>query len=241
MMAEPPRLGDEGRNEPSHLIDIWVMGQHHQVPEGLTILTALEHCVYRLIRGCGCRAGFCGACATIYNFRDDPQLRYDLACQKTVEPGMYLTQIPFFPALKARYDLQALEAAGEQVLALYPDIIKCFGCNTCTRTCPQELEVMWYMSDALRGDIREAASKSFDCVMCGLCAARCPQGLVPYNVALLCRRLYGRYLAPRSGHLDDRIAEIEAGRCDADVRKLMKANEAELRRLYAERQIEPAY
>jgi Fe-S-cluster-containing hydrogenase component 2 len=239
-MAESPR-DESSRNESSHLIDIYVMGQRYAVPEGLTILTALEYCGYRLIRGCGCRAGFCGACATIYNFKNDPLLRYDLACQKTVEPDMYLAQIPFFPALKARYDLQAIRAAGDQVLGLYPDIVKCFGCNTCTRTCPQELEVMWYMSDALRGDIREVAVKSFDCVMCGLCAARCPQGLVPYNVALLCRRLYGRYLAPVSGHLEDRIAEIEAGKCDADVHKLIEADETELRRLYAERQIEPAY
>ena len=67
------------------LLDIYVMGKHYQVPEGLTILTALEYCGYRIIRGCGCRAGFCGACATVYNFKNDPQLKFDLACQKTVE------------------------------------------------------------------------------------------------------------------------------------------------------------
>jgi formate hydrogenlyase subunit 6/NADH:ubiquinone oxidoreductase subunit I len=223
------------------MVDIYVMGKHYAVPEGLTIITALEYCGYRIIRGCGCRAGFCGACATIYNFKNDPLLRYDLACQKTVEQDMYLTQIPFFPAVKAQYDLEQIKAAGDQVLALYPDIVKCFGCNTCTKTCPQELEVMWYMSDALRGDMREVALKSFDCVMCGLCAARCPQGLVPYNVAILCRRLYGRYLAPVSKHLEQRIADIESGKCDSDVEKLKKADEKELRRLYAEREIEPAY
>ena len=227
--------------ESIRMVDIHVMGKHYAVPEGLTILTALEYCGYRIIRGCGCRAGFCGACATIYNFKNDPVLRYDLACQKTVEQDMFLTQIPFFPAVKAQYDLQQIKAAGEQVLALYPDIVKCFGCNTCTKTCPQELEVMWYMSDALRGDIHEVALKSFDCVMCGLCAARCPQGLVPYNVSLLCRRLYGRYLAPVSKHLDERIAYIEAGKCDGDIDRLKKADEKELRRLYAERDIEPAF
>ena len=100
---------------------------------------------------------------------------------------------------------------------------------------------MWFMSDALRGDIPEVASKSFDCVLCGLCAARCPQGLVPYNVALLCRRLYGRYLAPTSRHLDERIAEIEAGKFDAEIEELKKMDEKELRRRYAERDIEPAY
>jgi len=227
--------------EAIRMVDIYIMGSHYQVPEGLTILTALEYCGYRMIRGCGCRAGFCGACATIYNFRNDSQLRYDLACQKTIEPDMQLVQIPFFPAAKALYNLEELEATGEQVLALNPDLIKCFGCNNCTKSCPQDLEVMWFVSDALRGDLREVTIKSFDCVMCGLCAARCPQGLVPYNIALLARRLCGRYLSPTSNHLEDRIAEIEAGKFDAELEELKKMSEDELHRQYAEREIEPAY
>jgi len=226
--------------EQVQMVDIYVMGRHYQVPEGLTILTALEYCGYRMIRGCGCRAGFCGACATIYNFKNDPQLRYDLACQKTVEQDMYLVQIPFFPAAKPLYNLEETEATAEQILALYPDLATCFVCNTCTKTCPQELEVMWFMSDALRGDIKEVANKSFDCVMCGLCAARCPQGLQPYNIALLCRRLYGRHLTPVSKHLQDRLDEIEAGKFDAEIEELKKTSEDELRRRYFARDIEPA-
>jgi heterodisulfide reductase subunit C len=226
--------------EQARLIDIYIMGKHYQVPEGLTILTALEYCGYRMIRGCGCRAGFCGACATVYNFLRDPQLRYDLACQKTVEPEMSLVQIPSFPAVKATYDLEKIKADGEKIKTLYPDIVKCFGCNTCTKTCPQELEVMWFMTDALRGDIAAVADKSFDCVMCGLCAARCPQGLVPYNVGLLARRMYGSHIAPVSKHVDDRITEIASGKYDAELAELKKAGEKELRRRYAEREIEPA-
>ena len=223
------------------MVDIFIMGKRYQVPEGLTILTALEYCGYRMIRGCGCRAGFCGACATIYNFKNDPQLRYELGCQKTVEPGMYLVQIPFFPAVKALYNLEELEPSGEQVIALYPDIVKCFGCNTCTKSCPQELEVMNYMSAALRGDIAKVSVSSFDCVMCGLCAARCPQGLVPYNIAMLCRRLNGRYLVGISEHLDKRISDIESGIFDTELEQLMKMDTEELRRRYADREIEPAY
>ncbi len=100
---------------------------------------------------------------------------------------------------------------------------------------------MEFMSGALRGDIQEVANKSFDCVMCGLCAARCPQGIVPYNIALLCRRLYGRYKAPVSQHLEDRLAEIAAGKFDAELEELKSMSEDELRRRYAEREIEPAY
>lgn len=223
------------------MLDVYVIGRHYRVPDGLTILTALEYCGYRMVRGCGCRAGFCGACATVFNFRNDPQLRFDLACQKTVEQDMFLVQIPFFPAARAIYRLSDIKATGEQVLALYPDLVKCFGCNTCTKTCPQDLEVMWFMSDALRGDIRSVVDKSFDCIMCGLCAARCPQGLVPYNISLLCRRLYGRYLTTASPHLADRISEIDNGKYDTELEKLKNMGEEELHRLYDERDIEPAY
>ena len=223
------------------LLDIYIMGKHYKVPEGHTILTALEYCGYRMIRGCGCRAGFCGACATVYNFTYDPKLRYDLACQKVIEQDMVLTQIPFFPASHPIYHIEEMEPNAESILKVYPELITCFGCNTCTKSCPQNLEVMEFVSAALRGDIRTVVEKSFDCLMCGLCAARCPQGLVPYNIALLCRRLYGRHLASRSKHLEERIAEIEAGKFDAELEELKKMSLEELRRRYVEREIEKAY
>lgn len=223
------------------MLDVYIMGKHYQVPEGLTILTALEYCGYRMVRGCGCRAGFCGACATVYNFTYDPQLKYDLACQKTVEQDMVLTQIPFFPAIHPIYKIEELEPTGETVLKVYPELITCFGCNNCTKTCPQDLEVMEFMSDALRGDIKSVVEKSFDCLMCGLCAARCPQGVVPYNIALLCRRLAGHHLVPKTKHLEDRTAEIEAGKFDAELEELKSMSKDEVRKKYTGRWIEPAY
>lgn len=226
--------------EQPRMINIYIMGRHCRVPEGLTILTALEYSGYRLLRGCGCRAGFCGACATVFNYVKDPQLRFDLACQKGVEQDMCIVQIPFFPATKALYNLEKLEPGPDILKEQYPDIVTCFGCNTCTKACPQELDVMWFMSDALRGDIKAVAEKSFDCVMCGLCAARCPQGLAPYNVALLARRLYGRYLAPRSEHLEQRIIEIESGAFDDDLAELKTAAPEDLQRRYTARDMEPA-
>jgi succinate dehydrogenase/fumarate reductase-like Fe-S protein len=217
------------------LIDIYIMGKRYQVPEGLTIQKAMEYAGYKLIRGVGCRSGFCGACGTIYRVKDDPQLKYALACQTVVQPDMYLTQIPFFPAEKAIYDITKLEPTGEQLLKLYPDLIKCMGCNACTKSCPQDIEVISYIADALKGDIKSLAEKSFDCVMCGLCAARCPAGLPQYNIALLGRRLYGRYLTPRSKHLEERVAEVVSGKYDAELEALKKMTDAELRRRYNER------
>jgi ferredoxin len=124
----------------ARLIDIYIMGRHCRVPEGLTILTALEYSGYRLLRGCGCRAGFCGACATVFNYLNDSQLRFDLACQKAVEPDMCIVQIPFFPATKAFYDISKLSADGNVLQNLYPDTVKCFGCNTCTKAALRNLK-----------------------------------------------------------------------------------------------------
>ncbi len=140
---------------------------------------------------------------------------------------------------KTVYKLEELTPGAEQVRDLYPDIVKCQGCNTCTLSCSQDLNVIEYMSYALYGKIAEVADKSFDCMMCSHCADRCPAGLAPYNIALLCRRLYGRYLVPRSQHLVSRVAEIKEGKFDAELLELKKMEESELRRRYSKREIEP--
>lgn len=225
--------------EKAKMISLYIMGKRYEVPSGLTIMQALEYAGYKLVRGVGCRGGFCGACATVYQIKGDSQLKFDLACQTEVQPDMYLTQIPFFPTQKADYKINDIKPEVEEILKYYPDLVKCFGCNTCTKACPQDLEVMWYMSDALRGDIEDAADKSFDCVMCGLCAARCPQGQQPYNVAILCRRLTGKYKAKRSQHLEIRLKEIKAGKFDKEILELKKASREELSQKYANRDIEP--
>jgi ferredoxin len=220
------------------MIDIYILGQRYSVPEGLTILKAFEWSGFYMKRGVGCRGGFCGACGTVYRVKDDYHLRYALACQTVVEPDMLLGQIPFFPARRPAYHVEALKPEAETILALYPEILRCFGCNTCTKACPQELDVLNYMSAALRGDLHALADLSFDCIMCGLCAARCPAELVPYNVALLGRRLYGKYLAPAAQHTRQRVGEIEAGAYRAELSELKSLPLAELKERYNARQIE---
>ena len=87
-------------------------------------------------------------------------------------------QIPFFPAVKATYAVEDLPPTAETLISLYPEILRCVGCNTCRKVCPQEIEVMRYIAAAQRGDIAKVADLSFDCLMCGLCAARCPVGTI---------------------------------------------------------------
>lgn len=220
------------------MIELFIFGQRYEVPEGLTILKAFEWAGFQLKRGVGCRGGFCGACGTVYRLQGDHRLFYALACQTVAQPGMVIGQIPFFPAQRPDYRLEQLSPEGHTLLDQYPEILRCFGCNTCTKACPQELDVLGYMAAALRGDIPALADTSFDCILCGLCVARCPAELVPPNVALLGRRLYGKYLAQPAAHLRKRVEEIRAGAFQAEIAELKSLPVAELKQRYDARQIE---
>lgn len=230
---------EEKKIEDAPLVPIFIMGKRYIVPESLTIQKALEHAGYQLIRGCGCRGGICGACGTVYRFPSNFKIEVGLACQTVVQPNMYITQIPFFPANKALYDIEKLEPKGETITQMYPEVFKCMGCNTCTKSCPMDIEVMEYISAALRGDIAKAAELSFSCVMCGLCTARCPGELSQYNIGILCRRLYGKYIAPKAKHIEEQIEKINKGVLEEPLRKLMSLNEQELKKRYEAREIEP--
>lgn len=222
-----------------NLVPIFIMGKRYDVPDSLTIQKATEYAGYQLIRGCGCRGGICGACGTIYRFPNDYKLYYGLACQTVVEPNMYITQIPFFPANKAIYNLEELEPTGETIVKNYPEIFKCMGCNNCTLTCPMDIKVMDYIAAAMAGNIQQAAELSFDCVMCGLCAARCPAEEAQYNIAILARRLYGRHILPKAIHLEERVNQVNEGRFESMLKDLMKANKDQIMELYTKRQMEP--
>lgn len=140
---------------------------------------------------------------------------------------------------KAVYELSKLTPSLKQVSTVYPELLKCQVCNKCTMSCPQDINVMEYIASAVRGEIAGVADQSFSCMMCGLCAERCSGGLAPYHIALLCRRLYGRYLLPPSRNLSNIVFEIEEGRFDAELSELKKMGVEELRRRYNERDIVP--
>jgi len=221
-----------------NMVNVYIMGKQYSVPEALTIMDAMEYAGYYLKRGCGCRAGFCGACATVYRLGDGHELYVGLACQTKVEPEMYLAQIPFYPARKALYNLEDIKPSVADFAVLYPEIYKCLGCNSCTKVCPQDINVMQYISYLQRGDFSRAADESFDCLMCGLCTSRCPANIVQYQAALLSRRLHARYLVSPAPHLHQRIGEIEEGKWDGEIEKLVKAETSELKEMYNQREIE---
>lgn len=223
-------------NDIIKMIPVFIMGRRYEVPSGLTILKAMEFAGYSLKRGCGCRGGVCGACITIYRRQGDYKLKTGLACQTQVEPEMYLSQLPFIPAHKALYNLKKLSPADYDIILLYPEMMRCLQCGTCSKACPMELEVMDYVAAAMRGDLELVRELSMECIMCGMCAARCPAELSPFNIALLARRIYGRHVLPPSTSLKNRLNEISGGRYREELRKLRETEPNVLLQMFQELQ-----
>ena len=232
-------VGGKRQRPQANMVNVFIMGKRHVVPEHATIMRAIEYAGHQIIRGAGCREGFCGACGTIYRLPGDYKLHTGLACTTLVREGMSLTQIPSVPVEKAVYDLEKLTPDVSTIQAVYPVVFRCVACNTCSKACPQNLPVMDYIQAAMRGDIAAVMDMSFDCVACGLCALRCPAEIIQHKVGILCKRLYGRYLRKESKELDARLEQVKNGDFDEEYAELMAMNKEGLIKLYYDRDVEP--
>ena len=114
-----------------------------------------------------------------------------------------------------------------------------YGCMRLRFTKPDEnCDVMQYIAYAQRGELEKCAEESFDCVSCGCCSVRCPAGISHPMVGLLARRLTGKYIAPKSEHLEKRVEEIHEGKFDDMIEQIMQKPITEMQELYNSREIE---
>lgn len=221
-----------------NFVDIFLYGKKYSVPDNLTIMKAFEYAGYQLIRNCGCRNGHCGACAIMYRIAGNKDLKTCLACQTKVENNMYIATLPFFPLVKQKYSIDNLNASENVMMQLYPEIYKCIGCNSCSKSCTQSLNVMQYIAYAQRGDYEKCSELSFNCVMCGVCSCRCPADISHPQVAMLARRLTGKYLHKKSSELELMVDNIQNGIFDKDLDYVSNLSMEEIKNLYKQREIE---
>ena len=217
---------------------VYFDGKPYEVPDELTIMTAMEYAGYRLVRGCGCRHGFCGACATIYRIEGKAPVHFALACQQKVEDGMYVATLPFFPLDRRLYNMEEIKPDDQIMMQIFPEIFGCVACNSCTKSCSKSLNTMQYIAYAKRNDLAKCAHASFDCVGCGICSARCPANISHSLVGLLARRLYGKYLVPKAEHTRTRAEDIAAGKFDAAVDEMIGKSMEDIKKLYDTRDIQ---
>lgn len=98
---------------------------------------------------------------------------------------------------------------------------------------------MDYMAHAIRGDVEKVALLSFQCIMCGACASKCPAEISQPNVALLARRIYGRHILPLPEGLYQKIRDIDQGRYNLVLERLTQMPIEELMKIYTLREQEP--
>jgi Fe-S oxidoreductase len=220
------------------MVEVFLLGKKYTVPVELTIMDAMEYAGYKLVRGCGCRSGFCGACAVVYRMKGTTEIKVCLSCQTKIEAGMCVGQIVSYPTNKRTFDIEEIKPTANIMGQLYPEIYSCIGCNACTKGCPQGINVMQYIAYAQRGEYERCAHESFDCVGCNICASRCPAQITHSAVGLLARRLTGKYIAPRCEHLELRVKEIEDGKWNIELKKLIDKPMDEIKDLYNHREIE---
>jgi len=120
--ASTSQVDGKHRAAEQRLIPISIMGKAYEVPADATIMGAIEYAGHQIIRGAGCREGYCGACATLYRLPGDYKIYTGLACMTMVEEGMTLTQVPYVPAEKAIYDIEELKPNVTAIQQMYPSV-----------------------------------------------------------------------------------------------------------------------
>ena len=101
------------------MVNVFLFGKKYEVPSDLTIMEAMEYAGYQLVRGCGCRNGFCGACATVYRIKGDRELKACLACSTKVQDNMYVATLPFFPLIKEPFDIDKVKPEQKIMMNIY--------------------------------------------------------------------------------------------------------------------------
>lgn len=195
-------------------ITIELEGRKIRVPEGLTVIEALWDTGHDVKRGVGCLSGLCGACTVAYLEKEGKKVKFGLGCQKVVEEGLNVIMLPYFPARLARYLLESMETPLKQLPEIYPELYTCNDCKACN-ICPEWINVAGVMKAAKDGDYETATGHIMDCIMCGLCASRCPKGIAPQHVALFIQRALAKERA-FPPNLQKRLDQLESVQFDAE-------------------------
>ncbi len=164
-----------------------------------------------MLHGVGCLGGVCGACPISIRLPNQMAPKTALACQTLVAEGAEMAFLPGDASKKEIAPLPAETPNQNTLFQYYPETRRCVACGACTSICPQGIDVMASVREAMNGKLAETADRFVDCVMCGLCAAVCDVKVRPHRVGLYTRRLIGAFQENEATQLKKRIEEIGSG------------------------------
>lgn len=216
------------------IITVTLFGKRYDVPNGLTIMEAMEYVGLREKHDHGCHSGVCGSCAVFFQTEEYGKRKACLACQTKATDGMYITAIPPIP--NRPYCFTELSNDTDAIQQVYPETDDCVGCGRCTAVCPKGLQVKRYISYAKHGEFEKCADESFACVQCGACAVECPVHILHPQVALLARRLRGRIDTEKCNQLNEQVSKAEKGIFTKPINDLARLSIDEIKAVKSNRE-----
>ncbi len=227
--------------EHAHTHTLYIMGNAYQVPAGFTIMTCMEYAGFTLTRGCGCRGGICGACAVVYRVGQESTWHVGLACQTLTQDHMNFLFLPYVQGQEGLYNAATTPCSVQAITSTYPKLNKCIQCNTCTRSCPLGLKVLGYVQALQQGNFEKVRTLSMECILCGMCAVRCPKELTPFAMALMARRLLAKHKYKATPDFAKSLAQAQQGHDQQQILSYKTMEPQALREVYAHFQASKGY
>ncbi|MDP4029354.1 MAG: 2Fe-2S iron-sulfur cluster-binding protein [Gallionella sp.] len=174
----------------------------------MTLVEAAWHGGVPRITNIGCMEGVCGSCRVM--LRRGKEVSVGLACQTFVEDGIEVVFMPPASAPQHHYDIGDLKDGWDihaRFHKIFPEASRCRHCHGCNTACPKGIAVEEGVALAAAGRYREAGENFFECIMCELCDAACPELIAPAHVGLFSRRVTAHFHL-RPPNLIHRLEEL---------------------------------
>lgn len=136
-----------------------------------------------------------------------------------------MTFFPSDPSKKTISPLPTESPSRNTLFQYFPETRRCVACQACSTACPQDIDVMAGVRDAINGDLAAVAERFTTCVMCGICAAVCESRIRPHRMGLYARRLTAAFYPKEASDLVNRIEEIRSGRFEAEWAEIMQSDD----------------
>ncbi len=227
--------------EGAQAIPVYIMGKRYEVPETLTIMKAMEFAGFKFLRGAGCRGGICGACPTVSGWPGIINCTSDWP----VRPWWQLICIlPRSPFIRPTALVTVLRRSAVYRRPSMPFTRSCFVVSLATNA-PRPARWMSMFLVISPPSSRVTLRRQRDCLLTAFSAAcaasRCLGEIPQYHIAMLARRVYGKYILPRAERLKARARAIEDGRYETMLSELSAMSRGKTQKRYVEREREPDF
>ena len=209
-MTAMPTTKDEGEQQPD--VALTINGLAVKSSSDMTLVEAAWHGGVPRVTSVGCMEGVCGSCRVM--LRRGKEVTVGLACQTFAEDGIEVIFLPPASAPHHHYEIGDFKDGWDfhsRFHNIFPEASRCRHCHGCNQACPKGIAVEEGVAQAVAGRYREAGETFFECIMCELCDAACPELIAPAHVGLFSRRITAHFHL-RPPNLINRLEELRKER-----------------------------